>query len=718
VTTIRRPDVQPAVITTPQNQPANTVKPAATPAAPATPAAAAPRATSTAAQSAFTETRKGPTELTGESARPMRGPVSPASAEGQAAVKATVEFLNQQAGASESLMKGGRPDAAQSLTPRTIEKDELGMTHVRMDRTHEGVKVFGEQIIGHLDREGKMDSVTGNMSVIPEGLGKKETKLSAKDAVAAAHKDFVGKTDRPPTAEKVIFQDAEGNYRTGYHVELTNTTSKDQPPRRMNYLIDGETGKAVEKWNQMGGIEIPEKLAVDPKTVSGTATPNAPIKDLSTTTSEITLSEDVTIDKLQLDLDLAHTYQGDLKVTLTSPSGKAHVLHDRKGGSADDIKGSFDLSSVFAGEKTAGKWTLTVEDKARVDTGTLKSWGLSATAKQEEPPPPPPPPAGGDDTSIYSGKVDLATKQNADGTFSLDDSGRGKGVVTLDAQNKSRPNNPVAFKDNNNVWGEAGDDPRTKAAVDAHYGAQMTYDFYKDILGRDSIDGKGEKLQSNVHISNNYVNAFWDGKTMNYGDGDGKTAGPLTTLDIAGHEITHGLTERTAGLIYNGESGGLNEAFSDIMGTGVEWYASQKNSAVKFDWAVGEDAWTPNNGDPTDALRYMNDPTKDKYSIDHYSNYPKQTEVHGSSGIANNAFYLLSEGGKNRTSGVEVQDGIGIEKSLKIYGRALQNYMTPRTTFAEAREATIKAATDLFGADSVEVAKVKESWSAVGVEKK
>jgi Zn-dependent metalloprotease len=314
--------------------------------------------------------------------------------------------------------------------------------------------------------------------------------------------------------------------------------------------------------------------------------------------------------------------------------------------------------------------------------------------------------------------VDLSTKQNADGTYSLDDSTRGKGVVTQDAQNKERPSGPVAFKDNNNVWGEAGDPSRNKAAVDAHYGAQMTYDFYKNVLGRESIDGKGEKLVSNVHINNNYVNAYWDGKQMNYGDGDGRDAGPLTTLDIAGHEITHGLTERTAGLVYSGESGGLNEAFSDIMGTGVEWYASQKNKAVKFDWTMGEDAWTPNNGDPNDALRYMNDPTSDGYSVDHYSNYPKQTEVHGSSGIANNAFYLLSEGGKNRTSGKELAGGIGIEKSLKIYGRALTNYMTPRTTFAQARDATIKAATDLYGADSAEVKKVKESWSAVGVETK
>ena len=138
---------------------------------------------------------------------------------------------------------------------------------------------------------------------------------------------------------------------------------------------------------------------------------------------------------------------------------------------------------------------------------------------------------------------------------------------------------------------------------------------------------------------------------------------------------------------------------------------------MKFDWTVGEDAWTPDNG-TRDALRYMNDPTSDGYSVDHYSNYPKQTEVHGSSGIANNAFYLLSQGGTNKTSKLEVKDGIGIEKSLKVFGRALTNYMTPRTTFAEARDATIKAATDLYGANSAEVQKVKESWSAVGVETK
>ena len=376
------------------------------------------------------------------------------------------------------------------------------------------------------------------------------------------------------------------------------------------------------------------------------------------------------------------------------------------------MKGAFDLSA-FAGEPVKGEWTLSVSDKARRDTGTLNSWTLKGKGKQTPPPPPPPEPSKADDHTMYSGNVEIGATQNADGTYTLADAGRGQGVLTKDANNKSTASGATDIKDDNNVWGEAGDPSRAQAGVDAQYGGQMTYDFYKNILGRDSIDGKGEALRSNVHIKQNYVNAYWDGTQMNYGDGDGVNASVLTALDIAGHEITHGMTERTAGLIYRGESGGLNEAMSDIFGKGVEWYAAQQNPNVKFTWGVGESVWTP--GTEGDALRYMNDPTKDGYSVDNYKNYPKQTEVHGSSGIANNAFYLLTQGGTNRTSGIEVKDGIGMEAGLKIYYRALSTYMTPSTTFKQAREATIRAATDLYGADSVQVAKVKESWTAVGV---
>lgn len=764
--------------------------------------------------------------------------ISPSSPAGQAAIQSSLEHLKQR---PQQGVPGGAPvDPSKELVPRSIERDELGMTHVRMDRRHENVPVFGEQVVTHLDRDGKVTGVTGELSPIPGDLCNRPLQVSKEQALQMAAREFAGQTDRAPTAERVLVKGPNGDYHSAWRVEMTNTTNlrAQERPRRMNYLIDTQSGRLLEKFNQIGGVEIPAKRPAQPLTVEGTTSPNAPIKDQGSVVSSLRLDQDVDIqklklnldidhtykgdlrvtltspsgksavvhnrtgggtdnvkgdfdltafagesskgewkltvedlaardtgtlnkwglsiegtpktpppggvdtvtkttapnapirdnttitstidvpesfdiDKFKLDLDIGHTYRGDLKVTLTSPSGKSAVVHDRAGGSADDLKGPFDLSTSFAGEKVQGQWKLTVEDRAAQDTGTLRSWGFTATAKTGNPPPPPPGQA--DDTSLYSGKVQLDTTRNADGTYRLEDTGRGKGVATYDARGSQRPTTQVNINDNNNVWGEAGDPAANRAAVDAHYGTQTTYDFYKNVLGRDSIDGQGEKLSSFVHVGQNYVNAFWDGEKMNYGDGDGRTAGPLTTLDIAGHEISHGLTERTAGLIYSGESGGLNEAMSDIMGTGVEWYASQKNQAVKFDWSVGEDAWTPQNGDPTDALRYMNDPKKDNYSIDHYSEYPRQTEVHGSSGIANNAFYLLANGGTNRTSGQTVQDGIGMEKSLKVYYRALAYYMTPRTNFAGAREATIKAATDLYGANSAEAQRVAQSWDAVGV---
>ncbi|HVE86611.1 MAG TPA: M4 family metallopeptidase, partial [Myxococcales bacterium] len=188
--------------------------------------------------------------------------------------------------------------------------------------------------------------------------------------------------------------------------------------------------------------------------------------------------------------------------------------------------------------------------------------------------------------------------------------------------------------------------------------------------------------------------------------------------DVAGHEITHGLTERTSGLVYSGESGGLNEAMSDIIGGfGVEYFASKTNPTIAQNadpFKIGEQVWTP--GTAGDALRYMDDPTKDGYSIDNYSKYASSDkEVHRTSGIANNAFALLVKGGTNRTSGTNVNGGIGADKALQIFFRANTVYMTPNTTFSQARAACVKAATDLYGANSPEVAKVNEAWGAVGV---
>jgi subtilisin-like proprotein convertase family protein len=130
--------------------------------------------------------------------------------------------------------------------------------------------------------------------------------------------------------------------------------------------------------------------AGEPVVISKTAEPNAPVKDNQVTTSTIQIDDDAKAKKLTLDLDIGHTYRGDLVVTLTSPSGKQHVISNREGGSADNLQGSFDLSAAFADEPVKGEWKLTVEDKARIDEGTLKTWGLKIeTGETEEPPPPP-----------------------------------------------------------------------------------------------------------------------------------------------------------------------------------------------------------------------------------------------------------------------------------------------------------------------------------------
>ncbi|HLT31877.1 MAG TPA: M4 family metallopeptidase [Myxococcaceae bacterium] len=713
MTSIRPPGSLP--LSTPTQRNTETAAPAQ---APQAPVANAPAAAPRAPVSAFD---------TGTPRNIARADVAPPpldleTEKAQQAIDKSLAYLSQQ-----GLSRG---NAANAFSPRTVTTDELGMTHVRLDRVHNGIAVLGEQVISHLDQNNEVRNITGGQSVIPAELGTGTPAVSQDAALEIAAEAFAsgagkhvgGKTDENGVSVRhVIYQDVEGEYREGYVAEFTNLLDGDSP-LRMNYIVDAQTGAIADLWNQIGGLDLEHLEQSAPVEVKVSDTPNLAIKDKTTIETKLTVTEDVSIDKLAVGLDIDHTWRGDLTIELTSPAGTTVTITDRQGGSQDDVKGEFDLSA-FAGESAKGEWTLTVRDNWTRDEGTLNAWGLNILGTRAGEPTDPTDPTdpteptdpAGDDTSLYSGTVHLDTTQNSAGAYELKDPSRGKGVVTLDAENKYSASNPVAITDDNDIWGEATDNRRHDAAVDAHYGAQMTYDFYRDILGRDSIDGKGEVLQSNVHIRTNYVNAFWDGRTMNYGDGDGRTAGPLTTLDIAGHEISHGLTERTAGLIYRGESGGINESMSDIMGTGVEWYAAQRNPAVQFDWLVGEDAWTPGNGND-DALRYMDDPTRDNYSIDHYSNYPRQTEVHGSSGIMNNAFYLLAEGGTNKTSGMSVANGIGVEDSLKIFGRALIHYMTPSTTFSQARAATINAATDLYGADSQQVASLKEAWSAVGVE--
>ena len=198
---------------------------------------------------------------------------------------------------------------------------------------------------------------------------------------------------------------------------------------------------------------------------------------------------------------------------------------------------------------------------------------------------------------------------------------------------------------------------------------------------------------------------------MTYGDGNGSTFSPLVTLDICGHEMTHGVTERTAGLVYSNESGALNEAMSDVFGAMVERYTEGENSNT---WKIGEDAYTPATSG--DALRYMNDTHRggdpDHYS-ERYTGSADNGGVHTNSGIANFAFYLLAKGGTHHLGGS--MTGIGADKARLIWYRALTSYMTSSTNFKGARTATLNAASALYGTGSAEYNAVASSWSLCGV---
>ncbi|MDH6584497.1 Zn-dependent metalloprotease [Streptomyces sp. SAI-133] len=208
---------------------------------------------------------------------------------------------------------------------------------------------------------------------------------------------------------------------------------------------------------------------------------------------------------------------------------------------------------------------------------------------------------------------------------------------------------------------------------------------------------------------------------MTYGDGDGTQMGPLVSLDVAGHEMSHGVTSKTAALTYSGESGGLNEATSDIFGTLVEFYAG--NSSDTGDYLIGEKI--VRSGFGRDALRYMDKPSKDGKSADSWSSSVGNLDVHYSSGVANHFAYLLAEGsGAKTVNGVSYNSptsngstvtGIGRAKLGAIWYRALTVYMTSSTNYAGARTATLNAAKDLYGAGSTEHNAVAAAWSAVNV---
>ncbi|WP_026695177.1 M4 family metallopeptidase [Peribacillus kribbensis] len=302
--------------------------------------------------------------------------------------------------------------------------------------------------------------------------------------------------------------------------------------------------------------------------------------------------------------------------------------------------------------------------------------------------------------------ISQVKQPNQGTTFQLADYAHNnlKGIITYDyPSNQIVSSKSASFKTDYD-----------RAGVDAHHNSEAVYEYYLKEHNRNSLDDKGMAIISYVHYGTDYNNAFWNGKYMTYGDGDGKFMITLSAgLDVAAHEMTHGVTTNTANLQYRNQSGALNEAFSDIFGALID----DKN------WEIGEEIMAPEaKAGGRESLRSLSDPGKypvgDKYTaygngsgkypsnMSEFYNLPLSLDnggVHINSSIINHAAYLTAQ-------------EVGREKLGKIYYRALTQYLTPTSTFSDARKAVVQSAVDLYGEGSQEAKAASGGFDQVGIQ--
>lgn len=323
---------------------------------------------------------------------------------------------------------------------------------------------------------------------------------------------------------------------------------------------------------------------------------------------------------------------------------------------------------------------------------------------------------------FHSGAVKIEA-QLLNGFYRLMDSTRGNSQ-TGDMKGQEdgwfeHPKVVPPFAQKSSVFGDFKPQTLATTAADVHFGALASWDYFLKVHGRRGLRNDGRGILSRFNYGVNYANAFYhpDCDCLTYGNGDGSSVNPLTALDVTVHEFSHGVTRYSADLIYEGESGGLNESTSDIFGTLAELYFNLPSD--RPDYLIGEKIMMPNIV-PNNALRTMYKPSLDGISPDCYSEEVQKMDVHHSSGIGNHFFYLLAEGSapaapmpESPTCDGSAIMGIGRGKAGKIWYRALTAYMTSSTDYSGAKFATLRASHDLFGVNAPETMTVGAAWAAV-----
>jgi Zn-dependent metalloprotease len=331
--------------------------------------------------------------------------------------------------------------------------------------------------------------------------------------------------------------------------------------------------------------------------------------------------------------------------------------------------------------------------------------------------------ASGTGSGWHSGSVSIPTVWSGS-AFLLRDS---VGNEVYDARGGRDAGGAGPMSDADDAWGDGTNQDtaagRQSAGVDVLYTARSAYDYFGNVHGRWGIRNDGRGLKALVHVGDGWPNASWDedSQLMLFGDGTG-SANPMTPIDIVAHEMGHALTKApdAARLQYSGESGGLNEATSDIFGTAVEFYANSATDAP--DYLIGEK--TEYGADGKVALRFMDRPSRDGRSLDCWTSSLASMDPHYSSGPLNHWFYLVAEGSGTKTiNGVQYNSptcdgsrvvGVGRRAAERIWLRALTTGLTANSDYRDARNRAIQSAIDLFGIGSTECHAVERAMNAIG----
>ena len=317
----------------------------------------------------------------------------------------------------------------------------------------------------------------------------------------------------------------------------------------------------------------------------------------------------------------------------------------------------------------------------------------------------------------YYGTKDIIADSVASNMYVLRDSTRGQGVFTVKGPTKD---NSYAldypdFYDDDNIWDNQNEN-FDEVAGDAHYCASSFYDLILDEFGWNGLDNEGLEFVTVVHASRRfYVNAYWNGDKIFIGNGDCDQYGPLTVLDVIGHEFTHGLIDYSCDLVYQDESGALNESLADIFGKTLEYKYDSEN----FTWLIGNKFRT---ADPDGGFRDMKDPNEandPKYYLgeDWYFGAGDRGGVHSNSGVFNYWYYLLVEGesGTNEAGYDYNVEAIGIDDAMQIAWGCMTAYFSEDTNYPEAMRLSLEQTIDLFGENSQQYRSVLEAWTTVGL---